>query len=153
MSLGEHYSESNYLGEGDHLVTVTSFDTFECTSGTEGVEFTMTDAKGRTTKCSFLTLPQCQWILASFAAACGMTKEQMDAYYPERGGHHVMLNRQVVVGVIKRTSGKGTTYHEVDKDSKAWWKADDRQPTAETPPTQPGERFVAPVGDDDDIPF
>lgn len=154
MSLADHCG-GDYLGEGHHLVAIRSFDVFFYKTGAEGVEFRMADDNGRTTRLSFLTQPKCQWVLASFATACGMSKEEMEEYHPEKGGHDVMLNRKVLVGVIKCESDSGKTYHEVDKDSKAWWKADGQQPISQ-PAEQPkpaGERFVEPAEDPDEIPF
>lgn len=150
MSLADHWSEHNYFGVGDHQVTVTGFRLFDCKSGNSGVEFTL-EARGKTTKVSFILTDTSLWVLASFARACGITEEQARGYDPfAPQSHRMLVNKCVCVRVVK--VGK---YHEVDKDNQAWWLFDGESPAYSDP-----EPVAAPATEetetkppDDDIPF
>lgn len=150
MSLGDHWDDSTYLPEGWHSVTVKDFRNFEFTSGSPGVEFTVVAQSGRICKMEgFNLLPQCQYNLASFAKACGMTQEDARAYDPGQPDSHAMLvGRTVRVLVVK--DGK---YHKVEE-----WAPEDGSVMPSGVLQRPEESTPAgngapPPPSDDDIPF
>lgn len=170
-NLGEHYDDAGgqYLPEGDHLVTVKSVRFFTYNSGNEGVEFVLADKRGREIKVAFSRLGTALWMLASFAKACGMTREQSNAFDTDNLGAYqrYLVGRAVNVAVIKGAvnPSTGKQYSEVDKDNRAWWPADiEREvttpaqaamPAAVNPATAANSTApsTAAGGLDDDIPF
>jgi len=129
-NLGEHYDDAGgqYLPEGDHLVTVKSARFFTYHSGNEGVEFVLADKRGREIKVAFSRLGTALWMIASFAKACGLTREQCNAFDTDNLGAYQRylvgraVNVTVVKGAVNPSTGK--QYSEVDKDHRAWWPAD-----------------------------
>ena len=151
MSLGDHWSE--YLEPGWHSVTVKSFREFKFNSGTAGVEFVVGDRAGKTAKMDgFNLLPQCQYKLAQFASACGMSRKDASAYNPEQpNSHSIMVGKGLRVRVAKVGD-----YNEVveyaPEDGSAMPEASS---TPEPPPPPPNETTTqgADPASGDDIPF
>lgn len=140
MSLGDHYDPDNqYLQEGVHAVEVVEFEMFKYNTGNPGVKFVFRaiDGGGKTNK-SFALSGKAPKVLAGFAAACGMTQEEMNVYsLTDNTGHQKLIGRKLKVRVV--FDGK---YHEVG--DFGWFPIDanviDRRlsPTAtqeQTPPS------------------
>jgi hypothetical protein len=139
--LGKYFNEGTsardgweYLPEGDHHVGVESCKMFQCRTGSPGVEFTLVDAQTRRIKASFVMKPGSEAnlrVLASFAAACGMTEEEMQRYDTSSElGHRMLVGRSVMIRVERTQTGRdGQKYCEVTQ----WWRADKAAPSPITP--------------------
>jgi len=131
--LADHWSEGKYMDEGNHVAKIVSVRMFTYTSGGPGVEFKLINAEKREIKIGFSLKETALWKLASFVAACGLTKEECRDYNsnsPE--SHNRLVGRKMNIVVVK--NGK---YHEVDE----WSKLEIGQPATEepklTPPSNP----------------
>ncbi len=122
-------SADDWLGPGWHRVRVDSYRPIQAKSGGQGVEFMTTDGAGKKAKATFWVVSgkgsrNCQKVLASFAIACDLTAEELDAYDPENAScHAVLVGREVQVCVVP----DGEKYHKVD----------DWDPVGETVSDQP----------------
>jgi len=146
------YADGEYLKAGDHDVTIKEFKRFKYNSGSEGLEVHMADAAGRTTKTDFNLNDKCLWVLASFAQACGITREELADY-----SHDMLQGRHVRVRVVGEVKGD-KTYHSVDKDNQGWWPVGtDTTPLREGPAATVQHPSTLPEVEDtrgaDDIPF
>jgi hypothetical protein len=117
MSLADHWSGGDYLGEGWHSVHVEEYSTFEYNTGSPGVEFVLKDRAGKMQKLSFCLVESIQWRLASFARDCGITEDEAKHYEPlQPNSHSALVGRQVQVHIIKGKPDKnGKQYHEIDQ--------------------------------------
>lgn len=150
MSLADHWDGGDYLGVGDHRCTVSKFRMFSAKTGTPGVEFTLRDSRGKEIGLGLYLTEKAMGRLASFAKACGMSREEAARYNPaKQDAHNVMLNREVMVRVEKNERD----YSEVAE----WWKVGEdapkpyRQPQP-APQAQPASDYGPPVTDED-VPF
>lgn len=102
-SLAE-YEGGNYLPSGWHETTVTDFEFVVGTSkGTDGVQFTLTDANERVVSTTFWLTERSLFRLAGFAAACGLSEEQRRSYDVDKtDSHQILVNKRVQVEVYKR---------------------------------------------------
>jgi hypothetical protein len=138
-NLGEHYDEAGgtYLPEGDHLVKVKAIRFFTYNSGNAGAEYVLADARDREIKLAFSLMPKALWVLASFAKACGLSREQCNAFDTDNLGSHqrYMIGRKLNVHVIKGAANAetGKQYSEVDKEGRGWWPVDSEWQTHATP--------------------
>lgn len=130
MSLADHWSDKRYLDEGWHDVTVCDYRVFVANNGRPGVEFTVENETGQTSKVSFWTkgdkaLKRFAW----FADACGLTKEEAKDYdETSEMSHRILLNRRVRVEVEKVDK-----YHEV----VGWSKPEGPLPSNDDKPVNP----------------
>lgn len=109
MSLADHYDGGSWLQEGWHDVAIKGYNVFQYNSGSNGVQFELAGAGGRTGKVSFCLVETILWRLAEFAKACGLTKEEAARYEPSSANsHHVLVGRRLQVRLIKEEK-----YHEV----------------------------------------
>lgn len=109
MSLADHYDGGSWLGEGWHNVTVKDCSTFKYNTGSDGVQFQLNDAGGRTAKVSFCLVNNILWRLAEFAKACRLTKDEAARYEPSSpNSHRVLVGRTLQVRLVK-----GEKYHDV----------------------------------------
>ena len=145
------YSGGDYLQAGYHAVRVQSMRHFTYKSGSEGVEYTLTDGR-RTVKLSFCKKETILWMLADFAKTCGLTEDEMRAFQDDH-----LINRQAVVHVVLDDAGK---YHEVE--NRGWWPADANiaelsaqdSRAASATPVQAAPETTEPAQDPiDDLPF
>jgi hypothetical protein len=142
VSLADHW-DGDWLRSGWHEVQVVDLDTSvrNDKTGNSGVSFDVQDERGAKGKVTFWLTDKALWRLASFAAACGLTREEGAKYEPtERRSHLVLMKRKLQVLVIP--DGK---YHRVD----------DWMPLGQVPPSAPPaapepERETTPT---DEIPF
>jgi hypothetical protein len=144
MTLADHWNDGDYLGVGNHdPVEVTGFKTNRCDSGSMAVNFAVANNDGES-KAGFVIKGKGIGRLASFAKACGMTRDEAAEYDPEsKHSHQQLVGRKV--GVHVKKDGK---YHEVDD----WW------PCGEAPEEPREPRVQHPNADSgpsigDDIPF
>lgn len=109
MSLADHYDGGSWLQEGWHDVSIKGYNVFQYNSGSDGVQFKLTDTGGRTGKVSFCLVETILWRLAEFAKACGLTKDEAARYEPSSANsHHVLVGRHLQVRLEKQEK-----YHEV----------------------------------------
>lgn len=128
-SLADHWSEGKYMDEGNHVAKVVSVRMFTYTSGGLGVEFKLINAEKREIKTGFSLKETALWKLASFVAACGLTKEECRDYNSSSPqSHNRLVGRKLNIKVVK--NGK---YHEVED----WSKLEAGQPTMEEPKLVP----------------
>ena len=143
MSLADHF-DGGWLREGWHTVTVKDFRTFQYNTGSDGVEFQVTDDRGQKSKVSFCLVEAALWKLGQFAQACGLTRDQAKKYEPGRENcHNLLVGKQLQVLVVPE--GK---YHKIDD----WMSVDETPPAA--PPAPAVQRVAveeAPTGSE--IPF
>jgi hypothetical protein len=114
MSLADVWDDTGpgkYLQPGWHEVTVTDCQVHQrFHSGNDGLDVTVEDAAGAKSKAGFVLKPTVYWKLASFAKACGFTREQAEKYDPDREScHRMLLRKRLKVHVVKKGD-----YHEVD---------------------------------------
>lgn len=137
MALSEYWDKEvgaggNYLRAGDWQVKVTGFDPFFANSGTPGVTFKLENTEGET-RATFWLSEGSMARLASFAKACGMSREEAQQYDPMvKGNHSMLINHRVNVRVVLDDKGK---YHQVDTDGCGWWAIS--QTGLSTPPSAP----------------
>lgn len=147
--------KSQFLGEGIHIVQVGGYRTFTSNppKSTPGVEFTMLDDVGRECKIGFYITEKALFRLANFAAACGLSDEDMAQYDTDVPANHNRLSGKKVA--ICYSKSPGDKYCDVQD---FWPHTDDSRtqrevaafasrPTSETT-SQPAETVP-----DDDIPF
>lgn len=157
MSLADYY-DGVYLAAGWHKVRITDLELFQYPkTQTDGVKFYLETAEGSKGKATF-TLKYdsrgCMARLASFAKACGLTKEECGRYEPERASSHSALMRKAVQ-VLSELDENGK-YHDIVSwrpiDAPELPNAPAQAPAASpaTPTEVPAETFV-PTGDE--IPF
>src|SRR5690606_15395447 len=101
--LGDHYSDSDYLSQGWHLVEIDECRLFEYNTGNPGVEYVLKDGEGAQTKMSFALSGKGVKRLAHFAKACGLSHEDAMKFDPESEVHHkkYMVGKKVRVWVEK----------------------------------------------------
>lgn len=126
MSLYDHRSQ--YLEAGTHDVSVTNLREFQCNTGSRGVELSVADASGASSKASFVLTTKSLWRIAGFCAACGITKQQLesinDAQALVPATYRMLIGKRVTVRVeLQKDSDK---YHEV-----ASWKPVSSSPQAQ----------------------
>ena len=114
MSLADHYKPGGgHLQAGVHEVEVMGVRKIASKSDTPGVEFQMEAVDGTGyCKAAFWLTDAAYQVLAGFAAACGLSKEDMAAYNPippNMDGHKMLVGNCLKVRVVK--SGE---YHEID---------------------------------------
>jgi hypothetical protein len=154
MDLSKHANQ--YLSEGSYKVTVRPIgerdaglsNLFQANSGNRGIEFVLEDEDGATTKASFMLVDKSLWVLASFAKACGLSKDELEKY-----DHEMLVGREVMVRVVR--DGQ---YHKVDTDNRGWWKVGAQEPSFSGSAQKPRPAATAaatpgvPDGDND-LPF
>lgn len=116
MSLADHYDNQNYLPEGWHQVTVIEHAVEKPAKANHPkVEFKVQHADGRGARSqAFWLTDKALGFLASFAAACGVSKDDMRNYDPHNPNAHAQLHRkELYVLVVKE--GK---YHHFEE-----WRA------------------------------
>jgi hypothetical protein len=119
MGLAEHYGQSrseggDWLGPGKHDVTVSGYETGASTKkGTPFVKFDLTNDEGKA-RATFWLTPAALKVLAGFAEACGVPREQAAGYdETKQESNRIFLNRQLQVTVKAREGDDGKTYHDV----------------------------------------
>lgn len=160
MSLADYY-DGVYLDAGWHKVRITDLELFNYNSGSDGVKFHLETSQGTKGKISFVLKydsPGCMARLASFAKACGLTKEDCARYEPERASSHSALLRKSVQ--VESALDKEGKWHEIvgwrsinapELPNTAPVMAHDVPSSAPTvAPATPTETYM-PSGDD--IPF
>lgn len=113
-NLAEHW-DGSWLNDGWHDVTVKEVRTFAATSGTEGVEFMCIDTNGNKGKATFWLSEPALGMLASWARACGMTKDACRSYNPDNpNSHRVLIGKRVRVEVVPDDNDDSGKYHRID---------------------------------------
>lgn len=131
MSLADYADSGSWMKAGTHDVSVRAFRTFDYNTGNPGVEFTLADSAGRTIKTGMPLTEKALWKLASFAQACGMTKEQLRTYDPHNPtAHRMLVNKRLRITIEKP---EGSKYHEVAD----WEPIPNGRPTVQTPQERP----------------
>jgi len=169
MSLADHYDPEradggNHLREGRHICQIKSLQFCDANSGNRGVEFTCGNREGDTRITFWLRSASGSgksplWKLANFAAACGLSQNQMRRVSPETEvGLEVFVGRDVGIVVVKDEQG----YHNGDSffalGDKELPPAVDQPPMTPPPVQQPAPVAAfndagLPISDDDDLPF
>ncbi len=148
-SLETYYDgDGEYLGIGWHTVQITNYRTFVPNSKNPGVEFEVVDTtdklKSKTDGFYFHTEGSLKR-LASFARACGLTREECARYNTDSGNSHAALVGKIVRVLVEK-DGK---YHKVTE-----WAEEDgsAMPQALAEKFErPQEQAAAPAADS--IPF
>ena len=139
------YKGGKYLGPGDHLVTVMSYepvDSEKCQ--TEGMTFHLETNTGSGIDETFWITEKALGRLSSFADACGLSEETKRHYDPwQFASHKMLVSRRVWVRIVKPDK-----YAEVDD----WWAMDAQAP-AQQPTSTPAVAPVQQGPEDKDIPF
>ncbi len=129
MSLADYW-DGMWLPDGWHSVTIKDVRAFDAASGTSGVEFSCVDTNGNKTKASFYLTELAMWRLASFAKACGLTREQARNYNTDNpNSHRQLIGKRLRVEVVP--DERDEKYHKVGD-----WTTDEGfvPPPVESPP-------------------
>lgn len=140
--------KSNYLTVGEHETHVTTFKCFSANSGTSGVEFTVQDAFGSSSKATFFITEKAMNRLASFARACGLSEDEMRAYDPFNPNCHAALQGRAVCVTVDKREEK---YHEVVDWKRSTLPAAKRTVSKSAPVAPPIPSDIPTEGDG--IPF
>lgn len=120
MSLADYQGSDRITTEGVQRVKVIEAVNCEVEAGTKGIEFTLENERGKTTRHTIWTTKKSLFRLANFCRECGMTQDEMESYED-----NVLLgNQRHTVGKalkgkwlrveIRRELGKdGNYYHNV----------------------------------------
>lgn len=140
-TLDQHWDEGGqWLKDGWHTVKVEDYDLFDYNTGSSGVSFQVQDEHGFQAKLSHVLLEKCFWTLASFAKACGLSREDAAKYDPDKPeSHRVLIGKSVQVLVVP--DGK---YHKVTQWAEVGTPQADPPPPQRMEPVNPGL---------DDVPF
>lgn len=146
MSLADYADSGSWMKAGVHDVSVRAVRVFEYNTGTPGVEFTLADQAGRTIKTGMPLSEKALWKLASFAQACGMTKEQLRTYDPNNdSAHRILINKRLRITIEKP---EGSKYHEVaDWEPIPNGRAPQPAPQERPAARQPSQPAVAPTAE------
>jgi hypothetical protein len=146
--VGNHYDNvGQWLPEGWHKVTVISHKMAEGTKkGTPGVTFFARNANGKQAKSqTFWLTDSAVTFLASFAMACGLTKDEAQRYDTDNPNSHTILHgREVYILVVR--DGK---YHEFDE----WQSIEDGPPADEPKVNRSVSAATEDVPPRDEVPF
>ena len=150
MSLADHWDDCPFLEAGWHVVRVTGTTAFTANSGSYGVNFELTDSKGRKTK-SPGYYPETRGVgfLIDFLKALGLTQQQVRGVAATAAGlRTITLNRQLRVRVEKL---EGSKYHEVVECAKLVVGSSAPPAPPPAPPPVP-ESVMASAMEADDMP-
>lgn len=111
MSLGDYAGEGGgrYLKQGWHTVRISEIREWTAHTGTSGIDCELEHpASSRIQKVSFtLDTEPALRRLASFAQACGLTKQELAAYDEKSmQSHRTLINRRVQVLIEKEPGAK-----------------------------------------------
>ena len=157
------YEGRPQLPEGVHVVTVTDRKAERSTNGNDVLKLIVTDAKGNTGEVSLFMNEKSLWKLSNFAKACGLTKDQRQAFTSS-----MLIGKRLKVRADKQVSDKGNVYTKIEEfagleetlEPLAPAAATSRPPAATAPPANTtaarpaaGYDDAVPPGTDDDLPF
>lgn len=144
-NLAEFYTEGSgdrYLNSGIHKVEVSKIRCFKYNSGSKGIEVECSNDGGKSST-SFSLAGKGPKRLASFAAACGLSQDDMKNYdLGNDKSHEILLTCKLQIEVGKDDSG----YNEI----KDWFSAD--ADVHYTPPVESTQTPTQPASSDA-IPF
>ncbi len=141
--LGDSWDNSQWLGEGDHVVKICEHRMFEYNTGTPGVEFILKGADERQVKCAFCLHEKATWKLANFCKDIGLTRAEADAFDVLQGQSYTkLIGKEICVTVVKMEK-----YDEV----KETWPASDCERRAATPKAPPAAAPESHAEDDEEL--